>query len=57
MVVCFIFFFFGVENIEDDGEDIFEEEVVCRICMVELCDGGEIFKMECCCKGEFVLVY
>ncbi|KAF8045389.1 hypothetical protein N665_5039s0003 [Sinapis alba] len=39
----------------DGGEDVPEEEAVCRICMVELGEDSEAFKMECMCKGELAL--
>ncbi|CAI8602632.1 unnamed protein product [Vicia faba] len=47
------------ENVEteDGGEDIHEEEAVCRICMVELGEGAENFKLECSCKGELSLAH
>ncbi|CAN7037007.1 unnamed protein product [Brassica oleracea var. botrytis] len=41
----------------DGGEDVPEEEAVCRICMVELGQDSEAFKMECMCKGELALAH
>ncbi|XP_010558263.1 PREDICTED: uncharacterized protein LOC104826973 [Tarenaya hassleriana] len=42
---------------EDGGEDVPEEEAVCRICLIELGEDSEAFKMECMCKGELALAH
>ncbi|CAI9273309.1 unnamed protein product [Lactuca saligna] len=43
---------------ERKGEDIREEEAVCRICMVELQEGvDDTLKLECNCKGELALAH
>ncbi|KAI3748398.1 hypothetical protein L6452_11435 [Arctium lappa] len=43
---------------QKEGEDIAEEEAVCRICMVELREGADdTLKMECNCKGELALAH
>lgn len=48
---------YGSVETEDGGEDIPEEEAVCRICMAELGEGADNFKLECSCKGELSLAH
>uniref|UniRef100_A0A7N0R8P7 RING-CH-type domain-containing protein n=1 Tax=Kalanchoe fedtschenkoi TaxID=63787 RepID=A0A7N0R8P7_KALFE len=45
-------------NDEAGGEDLPEEEAICRICFVELCVAGrQTLKLECSCRGELALAH
>ncbi|PKA59220.1 E3 ubiquitin-protein ligase MARCH6 [Apostasia shenzhenica] len=44
-------------ELDADGEDIAEDEALCRICLIELHEGGETLKLECNCKGELALAH
>lgn len=43
-------------NIENEGTNSKEKEV-CRICLVDIEEGGELFRMGCSCKGDLALAH
>ncbi|XP_008804711.2 uncharacterized protein LOC103717917 isoform X2 [Phoenix dactylifera] len=45
------------EATQEEGEDILEEEAICRICFLDFKDGRQVLKMECSCKGELALAH
>lgn len=45
------------DNPDRDQKEVPEEEAFCRICLLELHEGGETLKMECSCKGEMALAH
>ncbi|KAH7438157.1 hypothetical protein KP509_04G002800 [Ceratopteris richardii] len=47
----------ALDNDGEEGEEIPEEEAVCRICFDILDEKGEAMKLECACKGELALAH